>query len=405
MAPRLDQSQRNLIAVTAACFIGFTGFTLVMPFLPLYFRALGVTDVGEIALWSGLSLGVTPGLTALCTPFWGRVSDRFGRKLLVVRSLAAFVVIMTALAFVTRPWHVLALRIVLGFFAGYGALALAMAAESAPEGRMASALGTVQTAQRLGPALGPVIGGVLASLVGLRGAFIAAACFYAAGLLLVLTLYREPPRRRSAASGPRLPFRRLMAPGVLLLMVTIFSLQFSDRSLGPILPLYLGDIGVPAARVALVAGVLFSLAAGAGAVGHRACQHALARYPASVVIASGTATAAVAVLAFVLRPHPWAVGMATLVFGFAIGIALTAAYTAAGTLFPADARGAGFGLLSSASLIALATSPIVSGAAARVSIVTVFVADAVVLAVVSVLVSRVLAGTTVETQAPAVEDA
>jgi DHA1 family multidrug resistance protein-like MFS transporter len=405
MASGLDQSQRNLIAVTAACFIGFTGFTLVMPFLPLYFRALGVTDVGEIALWSGLSLGVTPGLTALFTPFWGRVSDRFGRKLLVVRSLAAFVVIMTVLAFVTRPWHVLALRIVLGFFAGYGALALAMAAESAPEGRMASALGTVQTAQRLGPALGPVIGGVLASLVGLRGAFIAAACFYAAGLLLVLTLYREPPRRRSAASRSRLPFRRLLAPGVLLLMVAIFSLQFSDRSLGPILPLYLGDIGVPAARVALVAGVLFSLAAGAGAVGHRACQRALARYPASVVIASGTATSAVAALVFVLRPHPWVVGVATLVFGFAIGIALTAAYTAAGTLFPADARGAGFGLLSSASLVALAVSPIVSGAAAKVSIVTVFVADAVVLTVVSVLVSRVLAGTPVETCAPAVEDA
>jgi hypothetical protein len=51
--------------VTAASFIGFTGFTLVMPFLPLYFKLLGVDDVGEIALWSGLSLGVTPGLTAM----------------------------------------------------------------------------------------------------------------------------------------------------------------------------------------------------------------------------------------------------------------------------------------------------------------------------------------------------
>jgi len=46
--------RRNLFAVTTASFIGFTGFTLVMPFLPLYFRQLGVDDVGEIALWSGL---------------------------------------------------------------------------------------------------------------------------------------------------------------------------------------------------------------------------------------------------------------------------------------------------------------------------------------------------------------
>ena len=58
-----------------------------MPFLPLYFQQLGVQDVGEIALWSGLSLGVTPALTALLSPFWGRLADRFGRKIMVERSL------------------------------------------------------------------------------------------------------------------------------------------------------------------------------------------------------------------------------------------------------------------------------------------------------------------------------
>ena len=131
------------------------GFTLVMPFLPLYFHLLGVDDVGRVAMWSGLSLGVTPALTALLAPFWGRLADRFGRKIMVERSLVSFVVIMSAMAFVTRPWHVFALRVVQGLFAGYGALALAMAADSAPKGQMAQAIGTVQTAQRLGPALGP----------------------------------------------------------------------------------------------------------------------------------------------------------------------------------------------------------------------------------------------------------
>ena len=53
--------RRNLVAVTGASFIGFTGFTLVMPFLPLYFRELGLSDVGAIAWWSGLSLERHPG--------------------------------------------------------------------------------------------------------------------------------------------------------------------------------------------------------------------------------------------------------------------------------------------------------------------------------------------------------
>ena len=78
--------RRNVFAVTAASFMGYTGFTLVMPFLPLFIAQLGISDVGEIAMWTGLSLGVTPALTALLAPAWGRLGDRFGRKIMVERS-------------------------------------------------------------------------------------------------------------------------------------------------------------------------------------------------------------------------------------------------------------------------------------------------------------------------------
>src|SRR3954452_204375 len=176
--------RRNLFAITAASFIGFMGFTLVMPFLPLYFHQLGVDDVGRVAVWSGLSLGVTPALTAFLSPFWGRLADRFGRKIMVERSLASFVVVMSAMAFVTRPWHVFALRAVQGLFAGYGALTLTMAADSAPREQTAYAIGFVQTAQRLGPALGPVIGGLVAQAAGLRKAFLVTAGFYAIAAVL-----------------------------------------------------------------------------------------------------------------------------------------------------------------------------------------------------------------------------
>src|SRR5688572_32663064 len=85
-----------------------------LPFLPLYFQQLGVADMGEIALWSGLSVGVTPAMTALLAPFWGRLADRFGRKIMVERSLASFVLVMASMAFVTKAWHVLALRAIQG---------------------------------------------------------------------------------------------------------------------------------------------------------------------------------------------------------------------------------------------------------------------------------------------------
>src|SRR5262245_54908192 len=194
--------------------MGFTGFTLVMPFLPLFIRQLGVTDVGQIALWTGLSLGVTPALNAMVSPFWGRLADRVGRKIMIGRSMTSCVLVMASMPFVTRAWHVLALRAVLGLLTGYGGLSLTMAAESAPAAQMAKAIGVVQTAQRLGPAVGPVIGGTLAALVGLRRAFFVTAGFYAVGLLLVAGLYDEKrthARPRDAAGRGAVTFRRVLA--------------------------------------------------------------------------------------------------------------------------------------------------------------------------------------------------
>ena len=66
-----------------------------------------------------------------------------------------------------------------------------MAADSAPKGQMAQAIGTVQTAQRLGPALGPVFGGTVAALVGLQRAFFVAAAFYFIALVVVFLIYDE----------------------------------------------------------------------------------------------------------------------------------------------------------------------------------------------------------------------
>src|SRR5688500_18326377 len=138
------------------------GFTLVMPFLPLYIAELGTTDVGEIALWTGLILGATPTVTAISAPLWGRVGDRYGNKLLVIRSLTAFILTKAAMAFVTAPWQLFALRALLGVFAGYGALTISMAAQSAPRDRTAQAIGTVQAGPPAGPGRGAVIAGLLA---------------------------------------------------------------------------------------------------------------------------------------------------------------------------------------------------------------------------------------------------
>src|SRR5687767_8522884 len=183
-----------------------------MPFLSRYIQELGVTDTGEVALWAGITLGITPGIVALCAPLWGRVGDRFGNKLLVQRSLFSCVIVMALMALATEPWHLFALRALQGLVAGYGPLTLAMAAMSAPPDRMSRAIGTVQTAQRVAPAIGPVIGGVLAAAVGLRNAFLVSAAVYGIAFLLMAWLYIEPRQAaRHGQAGERVTFTNILA--------------------------------------------------------------------------------------------------------------------------------------------------------------------------------------------------
>ena len=374
--------------------MGYTGFTLVMPFLPLFIGQLGVSDVGEIAMWTGLSLGVTPALTALLAPAWGRLGDRYGRKIMVERSLVSFVLLFAAMGFVTRVWQVLALRAIQGLFAGYGSLSVAMAAESAPRDRMPAAIGTVQTAQRIGPAVGPLIGGVLAGLVGLRRAFVATSMFYAAALVLVHVMYDDRATHAQpadAAETGRVTFRSVLAfRNFILMMGVIFGLQFVDRSFGPVLPLYVEQVGVAHARVPIVAGTLFSIMAFTGALGHHFCGKLLRRHASRVVIGGGAAVAALGSGLFGLSGNFWIMAAASVLLGIGIGAAMTASYSAAGAVIPPGAHGAGFGMLTSASLVGMASSPFIAGFVGGASIRIVFFVDLAMMALLALVVQKTM---------------
>jgi MFS family permease len=329
----------------------------------------------------------------MLAPAWGRMADRFGRKIMVERSLASFVLVMSAMAFVTQPWHVFALRVFQGLFAGYGALTLAMAADSAPPGKMPQAIGTIQTAQRLGPALGPVFGGTVAAIVGLRHAFFVTAAFYLAAFVLVLVLYDEKAAHAHAApredAAPAVTFRNVLAfENFLLMAAVIFGFQFVDRSFGPVLPLYVGELGTPPSRIAFVSGVLFSIAAGAGALGHHICARLLRQRTAAQLIAWACVCAGAGTALYAAARGTPMLFAATPIFGLAIGVGTTAAYTAAAAVIPANVRGTGFGMLTTASLVGLAVSPVVCGLLAASSRRAVFGLDVVFLAALAVVVHR-----------------
>src|SRR5262245_56874922 len=141
--------QRNVWALTLTVFISFVGFQFFSPFLPLYIRELGVTDPSKIALWSGLQAAVTPGVSGLLSPVFGRLADRFGRKMMLIRSLIGFVIIIAAMGMVTSVEQLFVARVIQGLFAGFTPMVMALASVSAPRERTPAAIGMVQSAQLL----------------------------------------------------------------------------------------------------------------------------------------------------------------------------------------------------------------------------------------------------------------
>jgi DHA1 family multidrug resistance protein-like MFS transporter len=256
---------------------------------------------------------------------------------------------------------------------------------------VAYSIGYVQTAQRLGPAIGPIVGGAVAGVVGLRHAFLVTAAFYVVAVVIVYVMYDERSASHHAATpaAGRVTFKNVLAfENFILLMVVIFGLQFVDRSFGPVLPLYVAQLGTAPGRVPLVSGVLFSISAAAGAIGHHVCGMLLRRGSAPNVIASSIGIAAAGTIVYLVAGASWLLLVATPVFGLAIGVATTAAYTAASSVIPASARGAGFGFLATASLTGLALSPIVSGILGATSIRGVFLLDTLALVVLAGMVAR-----------------
>jgi MFS family permease len=62
-----------------------TAMTLLLPFLPIYVEQLGVHGGAAIAQWSGMAFGASFLVAALVQPLWGRLGDRYGRKLMLLR--------------------------------------------------------------------------------------------------------------------------------------------------------------------------------------------------------------------------------------------------------------------------------------------------------------------------------
>jgi DHA1 family multidrug resistance protein-like MFS transporter len=189
----------------------FISFSSVFPFLPIYLQELGETENGAIA-WAGTIQSSASAVLLVFTPLWGALSDRVGRKPMLVRSLLGACFSLSLLGFVTDAWQVLGLRLIQGATAGTNAAVIALAASVLPQARLSTGMGLLQTAQFLGVSLGPLIGGVTFTTFGFQKAFIASGVAMFTVTVLVWFFVREPGGR---------PARSEKRPGLIQSLATV----------------------------------------------------------------------------------------------------------------------------------------------------------------------------------------
>lgn len=162
--------KRNLIVLWVGVFFCSTAYSISIPFLSIFLSdQLGVTS--HLEIWSGVSFGITFLASALISPYWGSLADKYGRKPMLIRSGFSLAALYLINFFVHDPYVFLIVRIFQGLLAGFVPAAIAMVATNTPEDKTGYALSIMSTAGATGSIIGPLIGGVVSYYTSNRSAF------------------------------------------------------------------------------------------------------------------------------------------------------------------------------------------------------------------------------------------
>jgi DHA1 family tetracycline resistance protein-like MFS transporter len=225
--------RRPLILILVFVFIDVLGFSLILPLLPYY-----AADFKASSFAVGLLLSANALTQMIGAPLLGRLSDRYGRKPLLLLSIGGTVVSFLVLGFANSLAVLFLSRILDGFLGGNVSLAQAYITDSTTRENRAAGLGLIGAAFGVGFIFGPALGGALSAGGDYSLPAFAAAGLAALNLVGALAWLPEslPPEKRTAPGAKRRPkvslgalVEALRRPcvGPLLSVVLIYGLAFT----------------------------------------------------------------------------------------------------------------------------------------------------------------------------------
>jgi len=254
----MPQWKRNLYILWFGLFFNHMAYSLSVPFFPIFLQNdLGIQS--GLEAWSGISISISFLISGLCAPFWGSLADKYGSKLMLVRSGVGLGIAHLANFFVYDPYTFIAVRIFQGLMAGFHPASITLIGTNTPEKHVGYALGVISTASAAGGILGPLAGGVLSHWIGLRGCFIASAVITFLAALMVLGVKESRQARTIVPTRIIGDLKRAAStPGLMRIYGLILIVSTSVLIIEPVLTLYVVQIGGDVGSATLSAGIVFS---------------------------------------------------------------------------------------------------------------------------------------------------
>ncbi|MND40160.1 Tetracycline resistance protein, class C [compost metagenome] len=225
--------RRGLFLVFVILFLDVIGIAIIMPVLPAFLQELTGDDVSAAAIDGGWLLLIYSAMQFLFAPLIGNLSDRFGRRPILLISVLTFAIDNLICAAATSFWMLFIGRALAGFSGGSFATCSAYIADISDDRTRARNFGLIGIAFGVGFTIGPVIGGLLGEF-GPRVPFLGAgllslANFIAAWFLLPETLERHNRRafdwRRANPLGALRQMRHYSGVGWILLVMFLYWLS------------------------------------------------------------------------------------------------------------------------------------------------------------------------------------
>ena len=257
------ETWKRTVYISLVCvFCTAFGVSQLAPILPLYFHDLGVQTPEAMSLWSGLATGATYIIVCLAAPFWGRVADKKGRKITLIRSSFGMALCNILIAFQTTPEGVVLIRLVQGLVSGFYSASITLIASESPIERTGWALGLLASANLAGSLIGPLLGGYIADTVGIRNDFIIVGTLMGlAGVLATIFIHENyvPQPNPEKLSIRKLKEQIPEFNSIVALCVASFIYAICIMSLQPVISVYIkGIVPSDTENLAFIAGAVFS---------------------------------------------------------------------------------------------------------------------------------------------------